>query len=184
MTPQENQTSALVQQPSTISDSSSPVPQTSALAEAFARQQSQTNVPTPSENIEEEELSETEVADSTDEYTLFFDQSGVSAGSLDGLNRSFIRTTPSMSPPPGTTGYTPPASLPDFNQLNRSTNTLPTQPATGFNSRTPSVNVPDRSQVLPPAQNSVVTPLETPGFDNSSQTNPNQPRNAWESFWD
>ncbi|MFQ4134904.1 hypothetical protein PGN35_001155 [Nodosilinea sp. PGN35] len=32
-------------------------------------------------------------------------------GSLPGVDQRFIRTTPQMSPPPGTTGYTPPPSL-------------------------------------------------------------------------
>ncbi len=32
-------------------------------------------------------------------------------GGLPGVNQRFIRTTPQMSPPPGTTGYTPPPGL-------------------------------------------------------------------------
>ncbi|WP_035986379.1 hypothetical protein [Leptolyngbya sp. KIOST-1] len=32
-------------------------------------------------------------------------------GSLPGVDQRFIRTTPQMSPPPGTTGYTPPAAI-------------------------------------------------------------------------
>ena len=32
-------------------------------------------------------------------------------GSLPGVDQRFIRTTPQMSPPPGTTGYTPPPGL-------------------------------------------------------------------------
>jgi hypothetical protein len=36
----------------------------------------------------------------------------VQQGSIPGVNQSFIRTTPQMSPPPGTTGYTLPPSLP------------------------------------------------------------------------
>lgn len=32
-------------------------------------------------------------------------------GSLPGVDQRFIRTTPQMSPPPGTTGYTPPSAI-------------------------------------------------------------------------
>ncbi len=185
VTPQRNEALALVQEPSETAQSPSSIAQTSALADAFARQQARSEIAVPEASTSElpgEVSLEDEIE--ADPSTLFFDQSGITAGSLDGLNRSFIRTTPNMSPPPGTTGYVPPASLPDFNRLNRSNGAVPTQPSAGFGSSAPTVNIPERSQVLPPAQNSVVTPLEVPGFDGSSQATPNQPRNAWEAFWD
>ncbi|MEA5464311.1 hypothetical protein [Leptothoe sp. PORK10 BA2] len=119
--------------------------------------------------------------------TFTFDQTGVVPGSVDGLNRTFIRTTPNMSPPPGTTGYVPPASLPDFNRVNQPSSNSPfgNQPApSSFGSTVPSVNPPNRSQVLPPVGPSVTPPLETPALNGSSQAAPNEPRNAWESFWD
>lgn len=37
--------------------------------------------------------------------------SGISPATLPGTNQTFLRTTPQMSPPPGTTGYVPPATL-------------------------------------------------------------------------
>ncbi|NEQ51351.1 MAG: hypothetical protein F6K11_14625 [Leptolyngbya sp. SIO3F4] len=117
-----------------------------------------------------------------------FDQTGVIPGSLNGLNRSFIRTTPSMSPPPGTTGYVPPASLSDFNRLNQQpSGASPFASQSGAGSlgvTVPSTGNSDNSQVLPPASIDGATPLETPGFNNSPQNNQSQPRNAWESFWD
>ncbi|MBD0269104.1 MAG: hypothetical protein ICV77_12520 [Cyanobacteria bacterium Co-bin8] len=36
---------------------------------------------------------------------------GISPATLPGTNQTFLRTTPQMSPPPGTTGYVPPAVL-------------------------------------------------------------------------
>lgn len=119
--------------------------------------------------------------------TFSFNQTGVVPGRLDGLNRPFLRTTPTMSPPPGTTGYVPPASLSNFNRSNQSagSNLLPTQPLPdAFNSSLPSVNTSDPSQVLPPAQSSITTPLEVPAFSNTTQRPPAQPRNAWDSFFD
>ncbi|MBE9070026.1 hypothetical protein IQ260_25625 [Leptolyngbya cf. ectocarpi LEGE 11479] len=169
----------------------------SALAEAFARQQAAPAAPNSSAfsaNSRGEPARGTTPAEApanSDQNSPTFsfdqgaiDQTGVTPGSLDGLNRAFIRTTPNMSPPPGTTGYVPPATLPDFNRLNQAAGIapLPTQPSAG--SSVPTVTAPDRSQVLPPAQNPVVTPLEVPTFDGSSQTTPNQPRNAWEALWD
>lgn len=115
------------------------------------------------------------------------DQSGVTPGSLDGLNQSFIRTTPNMSPPPGTTGYVPPASLSDFNRLNQQpsgANPFANQPSGSFGSTAPSTGRPDSSQVLPPTDIDSAAPLETPTLNSSSQAEQNQPRNAWENFWD
>lgn len=134
------------------------------------------------------ETAATEGGVMTDEQSSFvFDQTGVIPGSLDGLNRTFIRTTPKMSPPPGTTGYVPPASLPAFNQANQPSSESPfanRSPGT-FETAAPSVDLPERSQVLPLAGPSVTTPLElpTPNGSSSSATS-NQPRNAWEALWD
>ncbi|MEM7065604.1 MAG: hypothetical protein AAF572_20865 [Cyanobacteria bacterium P01_B01_bin.77] len=176
----------------------------SALAEAFAQQQAaasanpaasnSSGIATTSSNGESTgaaATADTAAGSNQNSSTFSFDQSavdqtGVTPGSLDGLNRAFIRTTPNMSPPPGTTGYVPPATLPDFNRLNQAAGIepLPTQPSAGSFGTVPTVTVPDRSQVLPPAQSQVVTPLEIPTFDGASQTTPNQPRNAWEAIWD
>ena len=122
-----------------------------------------------------------------DQSSFVFDQTGVVPGSLDGLNRTFIRTTPNMSPPPGTTGYVPPASLPAFNQANQpsSENPFANRSSGAFETAAPSVELPERSQVLPPAGPSVTTPLELPTLDGSNQpATSNQPRNAWEALWD
>lgn len=180
------------------------VPLTSALAEAFARQQATqpVNLPTPAIDPSRADVGnasgqDTASADSSassggESLTFSFDQSGIDQtgvvpGSLNGLNRAFIRTTPNMSPPPGTTGYVPPTSLQDFNRLNQAAGVtpFPTQSSAGsFNNNVPSVNIPERSQVLPPAQTPGVTPQAVPTFDGSAQTTPNQPRNAWEALWD
>ncbi|MEM9977715.1 MAG: hypothetical protein AAF808_08785 [Cyanobacteria bacterium P01_D01_bin.2] len=164
-----------------------------ALADALARQQAE-QTPSPEvaseANTESGQLS-TENGNSAPTDTAetpVFGQTGVVPGSLDGLNQSFIRTTPNMSPPPGTTGYVAPTSLSDFNRLNQPADTNPfvTQPSSGsFGSPSPAaVPTPDRTQVLPPVQDPIVTPLADPRFDGSQQAAPNQPRNAWESFFD
>ena len=182
---------------------------TSALADAFAQQQLALEVPESAETRvsrpnaygagtsgpdarglpASESPSDESASDTSDSPTTFsfgqLDQSGVTPGGLEGLNRSFIRTTPGMSPPPGTTGYVPPASLSDFNRLNQQSGSNPfaTQPSAGsFGTNTPSAGR-DNTQVLPPTDIESAAPLETPAFDNSSQTNQNQPRNAWERFW-
>ncbi|MEO0395181.1 MAG: hypothetical protein AAF243_04230 [Cyanobacteria bacterium P01_A01_bin.137] len=173
-----------------------------ALAESFAARQQQLEQ-ARSANLETEQPAsgadvtrapvtglpaEAEGGVITDDQSSFvFDQTGVVPGSLDGLNRTFIRTTPNMSPPPGTTGYVPPASLPAFNQANQPSSESPfANPSPGsFGTATPSVELPERSQVLPPAGPSVTTPLELPTRDGSSSSaTPNQPRNAWEALWD
>ncbi|NEP62806.1 MAG: hypothetical protein F6K31_38805 [Symploca sp. SIO2G7] len=184
---------APIQAPATASQPPESFLQTGALVEAFARQQPRRSVSTSENSVststgeltdDEDSLEVTSNGSEDETPTFSFDQTGVVPGSLEGLNRAFIRTTPNMSPPPGTTGYVPPASLPDFNRLNQpSTSTFPTQPSrNSFDSRGPSVS--DRSRVLPSAQSPVVTPLEIPSFDDSLQTAPTQPRNGWEAFWD
>lgn len=114
-----------------------------------------------------------------------FDQTGVVPGTIDGLNRTFIRTTPNMSPPPGTTGYVPPASVPSLANPSPGSGLTPASPAVpSFGTSAPAVTIPNRSQVLPPATNPVVTPIEIPTVDGTTQTTPQQPRNAWEAFFD
>ncbi|MEM8613132.1 MAG: hypothetical protein AAGF93_14015 [Cyanobacteria bacterium P01_H01_bin.105] len=165
-----------------------------ALAEALARQQAEqaaNSTQTDSDPINSD-LSTLPGSNSTatpsegsNTPTFSFEQTdtGVVPGSLGGLNQPFIRTTPNMSPPPGTTGYVPPVSLPSFNQGTNGASPFSTPPSGAF-SNSPSVTVPGRSQVLPSAESSEAPPLEIPTFEESGQTTPNQPRNAWESFWD
>lgn len=154
-------------------------PAVSPLSTAVSGKQAQpgTAPQSPGNSLEQEET--------RDGSTSFsFDQTGVIPGSLDGLNRSFIRTTPNMSPPPGTTGYVPPASLP----------VLPNAPEPpGTNSfASPATTAPSlgngvpgaRSQVLPPVTNSVEPSLEIPAVNGSTAVTPEQPRNAWEAFFD
>ncbi|MGD1949934.1 MAG: hypothetical protein ACFB14_09835 [Leptolyngbyaceae cyanobacterium] len=184
---------SLAQQPLTLqADEPATVLPRSALSDALTRQQlaEQEAAAQPVQETEGQPIDSNlaESPDGTDAETsnFSFDQSGVVPGSLNGLNRSFIRTTPNMSPPPGTTGYVPPATLPSFSNQNQQAGVVPfstQQPSTrSFESVTPSA--PERPQVLPPAERGVNTPLPTPTFDSSSQTDPDQPRNAWESFWD
>ena len=161
--------------------------QPNVLAEALARQQQAETPASPEINVDSRGLPVTEETadDSAETPTFSFDQTGVVPGSLNGLNQTFIRTTPSMSPPPGTTGYVPPASLPTFNQQNQAAGVtpVPAQSSFGaFDSSRPTV--PDRSQALPPGEISTTPQLETPLLGGASQAAPTQPRNAWESFWD
>ena len=191
--------SVLTSQPDTNQPTTVLAP--SALADALARQEAEQDAATTSAQTPDVDsrglpvLPASDAAaateqDNADTSTFSFGQvdTGVVPGSLNGLDRSFIRTTPNMSPPPGTTGYTPPASLSTFNgarQGANSANPFPAaQPATGAFGNQPSINVPDRSQVLPSTDTSVAAPLEVPTFDGTSQDTSNQPRNAWEAFWD
>lgn len=166
-------------------------PTENTLSDALGRQQPQPTL-SPSIGVEEsptavEPDSETTAPlDETPDLatpTFAFDQTGVIPGSVDGLNQPFLRTTPNMSPPPGTTGYVPPASLPVFNQQNQSAGIapVPAQPSSGA---VLLPTVPDRSQALPPANTTNTAPLEIPTLGSSSQPELEQPRNAWESFWD
>ena len=188
-------------------------PSASALSEAFTRRQLEQTAPTaaPSATAPRPTVGQTAPAVPTTDATPGLpsgealenralsdgaspfsfgqpDASGIVPGSLDGLNRSFIRTTPSMSPPPGTTGYVPPTSLSDFNRLNQpASETIPfgSQPSAGFGVPAPA-NRPNNTQVLPPAMNSTAPPSEIPAPTTSFSENQNQPppRNGWESFWD
>ena len=185
---------SLAQQSLTLQETDGSEPATvlsrSALADALSRQQTQQQTVTEPRSASGAQSADESAAAAPEETeaepsTFSFDQSGVVPGSLNGLNQTFIRTTPNMSPPPGTTGYVPPATLPRFNSQNQQAGVVPfpTQRATGsFESVIPSPE--DRSQVLPPAESGVNTQLPTPTFDTPSQTAPDQPRNAWDSFWD
>ncbi|MEM6255915.1 MAG: hypothetical protein AAF821_23640 [Cyanobacteria bacterium P01_D01_bin.156] len=152
------------------------------LSQAFFNQRPESPLNPGSSN---RNASGVEGSDVTSEPAFSFEQSDIVPGSVDGLNRTFIRTTPSMSPPPGTTGYVPPASLPITEPAIPQSGLAPFSPTVpSFTPSAPAVSLPDRSQVLPPAADSVVTPLEIPTVDGSRQVTPQQLRNAWESFFD
>ncbi len=87
-------------------------------------------------------------------------------GATPGVNQPFIRTTPEMSPPPGTTGYRPPASLPPApNTLPNANLGLPAPTAAPLNlspgaasSSIPSPTTPSRvGNTLPPSGSSGYT---------------------------
>ncbi|MEM1251591.1 MAG: hypothetical protein AAGI69_04095 [Cyanobacteria bacterium P01_H01_bin.21] len=191
--PERRPGASLAQQPLTLqADEPATVLPRSALSDALDRQQveqeaaSQQPVQESAEQPGNGSLAENPEGTDAETSNFSFDQSGVVPGSLNGLNRSFIRTTPEMSPPPGTTGYVPPATLPSFSNQNQQAGVVPfsTQqlPTRSFESVTPS-SAPERSQVLPPAERGVNTPLQTPTVDSSSQPAPDPPRNAWDDFW-
>ena len=191
--PERRPGASLAQQPLTLQagEPATVLPR-SALSEALARQQlvEQEAAAESAQNAGGQpldgNLAESPEGSDAETSNFSFDQSGVVPGSLNGLNRSFIRTTPEMSPPPGTTGYVPPATLPSFSNQNQQAGVVPfstQQPASrSFERVTPSA--PERSEVLPPAEQGVNTPLPTPTVDSSSQPAPEPPRNAWEAFWD
>ncbi len=81
---------------------------------------------------------------------------------LPGIPGTFLPTTPAMSPPLGTTGYTPPASLPlipplDTNLSNAYTN-FPTIPR---GAGLPPAANSNLDLSIPPVNNGVVSPLST-----------------------
>ncbi|MBE9076054.1 hypothetical protein IQ241_01885 [Romeria aff. gracilis LEGE 07310] len=87
-----------------------------------------------------------------------FSQQGVSPAQLPGGSINFLRTTPEMSPPPGTTGYRPPASinLPQFsNAAPGGFNNLEPAAPGAFGSRVPrqttvpNANLPNVQRTLP-----------------------------------
>ncbi|MGD1854513.1 MAG: hypothetical protein ACFB2W_09690 [Leptolyngbyaceae cyanobacterium] len=160
---------------------------THALAAALAQQQNTSSAtadgPAQATDPTGAAADEAPAENSPSQFSFDQPQSGVIPGSLQGLNRSFIRTTPDMSPPPGTTGYVPPASLSDFNRLNQQQpSPFGTQPSVDFSGTTPAL--PNRSQALPPTEVEGTAPLDTPAFNNAPQVNQNEPRNGWERFWD
>lgn len=113
-------------------------------------------------------------------------QSGVVRGSLPGADIPFIRTTPNMSPPPGTTGYTPPASL-DLSIYNNTLNRRPLFDAP--NSGVPAVNlqqpIPGSSNNVLPTPSAATVPaapaVPQPATANSELFD--NPPSAYESFW-
>jgi len=113
-------------------------------------------------------------------------QSGIVPGSLPGSDTTFIRTTPGMSPPPGTTGYTSPASL-DLSiyndTLNRSASPLPAAATSPLNLEQRS---PGSSNNVLPTPGSITLPSaptvpEPATADSDFQ---DEQRSAYESFWD
>lgn len=82
-------------------------PQLSALQQALNQRFGANNAASPAEATSAERTSAAE-ATSTDNLTP---TPWMVEGSLPGVDQRFIRTTPQMSPPPGTTGYTLPPTL-------------------------------------------------------------------------
>ncbi|MEO1593446.1 MAG: hypothetical protein AAFU71_19450 [Cyanobacteria bacterium J06632_22] len=160
----------------------------SALSLAIGRLQGQLD----SETITSESDPDTRESSTTDSSVNGFanlplDQSDVVRGSLPGSDTTFIRTTPGMSPPPGTTGYTPPASL-DLSIYNDTLNR-------GSASTVPGASAAplDLQQQIPGASNNVLpTPgsVTLPGATAVPQPAPANDdvfvdqRSAYESFWD
>jgi hypothetical protein len=94
---------------------------------------------------------------------------GISPATLPGTNQTFLRTTPQMSPLPGTTGYVPPLTL-----------TLPSAPALpspaavspNLSPVSPSLNLP-AAGAAGAAGATVLPPATGGGYDQpSSQINP------------
>ncbi len=159
----------------------------SALSQAIGRLQGPSDADTASASESSEATSES----STDSAisglpNLPSSQSGVVPGTLPGSNRTFIRTTPNMSPPPGTTGYTPPASL-DLSiyndTLNRSSSPVP-----GISSPTLNLEqqIPGASNNVLPTPGSVVVP-SAPAVPQAAEPDNDffvDDRSAYEIFWD
>lgn len=82
-------------------------PQPSALQQALNQRFGANNAASPAEGTSAERNPAAE-ATSTDNLTP---TPWMVEGSLPGVDQRFIRTTPQMSPPPGTTGYTLPPTL-------------------------------------------------------------------------
>lgn len=96
-------------------------------------------------------------------------------GQIPGVNQRFIRTTPEMSPPPGTTGYRPPPSLAPAPSALPNSPPLPGLAPAAASSLNLSpgpalpgaVTAPSAGNTLPPAGTSTYTPppvVETPPF--------------------
>ena len=113
-------------------------------------------------------------------------QQGVIRGSLPGVaGVSFIRTTPMMSPPPGTTGYTPPTSLglstfrQSFNQFSNTPESSAVTPSTEFRQpQRPDNVLPGENAYQLPSPGSITAPV---GATTSPEVN--LPTNNWDSFW-
>ncbi|MEM8807696.1 MAG: hypothetical protein AAGF01_16885 [Cyanobacteria bacterium P01_G01_bin.38] len=122
---------------------------------------------------------------------LPLNQSGVIRGQLPSSpDVNFIRTTPAMSPPPGTTGYQPPASinLSTYDRtLNRTGQFTPGVPATTAPAPSFEVRQPQQpAGVLPGQVNTGIAQPQTqvPGASNGSVTPETSPNNAFDDFFD
>lgn len=108
-------------------------------------------------------------------------------GGLPGVaGLSFIRTTPNMSPPPGTTGYTPPASL-GLSTFERSFN-QPNVPTAATSTITPSFELrrPQRPDNVLPGADTYQSPAQSPvpsTFGETTTPTTNTPPNTWDAFW-
>ncbi|NEP16324.1 MAG: hypothetical protein F6J97_05390 [Leptolyngbya sp. SIO4C1] len=118
-------------------------------------------------------------------------QQGVVPGSLPGNgNISFIRTTPEMSPPPGTTGYQPPASI-NFSiydrTLNRTGQFTPGQPSTSAAPPSFETRQPQRSSgILPTGGTAGIRqpqPVRPPAAGGSVEQD-TRPDNAFDAFFE
>ncbi|MEO1403398.1 MAG: hypothetical protein AAFV72_19415 [Cyanobacteria bacterium J06635_1] len=122
---------------------------------------------------------------------LPLNQSGVIRGQLPGSpDVNFIRTTPDMSPPPGTTGYQPPASI-DLSTydrtLNRTGQFTPGVPSATAPSPSFELRQPQRGAgVLPGEVNTGITQPQTqvPGVSSGAVTPQPEPSNAFDDFFD
>ncbi|MEM9904686.1 MAG: hypothetical protein AAF921_06660 [Cyanobacteria bacterium P01_D01_bin.44] len=132
-----------------------------------------------------------ESAESAGTNNLPLNQSGVIRGQLpNNPNVNFIRTTPAMSPPPGTTGYQPPASI-NLNTydrtLNRSGQFTPGVPSTTAPAPSFEVRQPQQpAGVLPGQVNTGIAQPQTqlPGASGSVTTPDTEPSNAFDDFFD
>jgi hypothetical protein len=114
-------------------------------------------------------------------------QQGGIPGTLPGSpNVPFIRTTPAMSPPPGTTGYTPPSSL-NLTTFNRTFNQSSAFPS-GTSTAVPTFDLrrPQTAGGALPTPGDFQTQRVSPGASPFGATTVPQtvaPRSAWDSFW-
>ncbi|MEO0458692.1 MAG: hypothetical protein AAF152_19225 [Cyanobacteria bacterium P01_A01_bin.114] len=130
-------------------------------------------------------------AESAPSENLPFDQTGITPGQLSGNpNAGFIRTTPAMSPPPGTTGYQVPSSinLSTYDRtLNRTGQFTPGVPSTSSPAPSFEIRQPQRpGSVLPGQVNTGIAQPQntTPGAFGGSSTPEPQPSNTFDSFFD
>ncbi|MBD1876928.1 hypothetical protein H6F75_25920 [Nodosilinea sp. FACHB-131] len=119
-------------------------PQLSALQQAL--NQRRANAAPPSETTSEDRNPVAEAAP-TDNLTP---SPWMVEGSLPGIDQRFIRTTPQMSPPPGTTGYTlPPTLAPSPAAVAPAASVAPA--ALNLNLRTPATAPPAGVTAQPPS---------------------------------
>ena len=138
-----------------------------------------------------EETSEGTMANDETAIRNFTGQPEIIEGTIPGSNLTFIRTIPDMSPPPGTTGYTPPpalnlspATLSSGNAFTNLTAPQAASPSSGIPSLTSGqsgltgdtggVGVP--SSVLPPTTGTQLQPqIEGLTFEESPFSVPREP---------